>query len=245
MAGSDDARGFVHQVLSMNEYQQQRFCNNIVQTMVNVKGKKIALMGFAYKPNTSDCRHSPAIDIAKAMIAEGAHLAVFDPQVRAEVVIDALGNVPTLQVRPSPCLSARWAGGDVRAGCALLDSHCSSFLQVTMCKSAIEAAEGADAIVLVTDWECFSTLDMQHGGYMFSCRLPCSSERGRIRSTGQTLCVRACVRACGCVGPSVCLSAQVLLMRDICAVQPSLVAASVTACRQLGPCQRADPHLHV
>eukprot|EP00802_Teleaulax_amphioxeia_P005699 Tamp_05703.p1 GENE.Tamp_05703~~Tamp_05703.p1 ORF type:complete len:483 (+),score=141.99 Tamp_05703:63-1511(+) len=125
-----DVAEYWQHVLSMNTYQQQRFTNNIVHTMVNVKGKKIALMGFAYKPNTSDCRQSPAIDIAKAMIAEGAHLAVFDPQVQAEVVIDALGNVPTLQV--------------------------------TICKNAMEAVEGADAMVLVTDWECFGTLDMQH-----------------------------------------------------------------------------------
>jgi UDPglucose 6-dehydrogenase len=77
--------------------------------------------GFAYKPNTSDCRQSPAIDIAKAIIAEGARLAVFDPQVRPEVIIGALG-------------------GDVPS------------LQVTICKSAMEALEGADAMVLVTDW---------------------------------------------------------------------------------------------
>ena len=165
VAGADDARGFVYQVLSMNTYQQQRFTNNIVHTMVNVKGKKIALMGFAYKPNTSDCRQSPAIDIAKAMIAEGAHLAVFDPQVQAEVVIDALGNVPTLQVRPCHGISARSPGGHVRAECATVDSHCSAYLQVTICKNAMEAVEGADAMVLVTDWECFGTLDMQHGVY--------------------------------------------------------------------------------
>ena len=126
-----DVAEYWQHVLTMNEYQQQRFCNNIVHTMVNVKGKKIALMGFAYKPNTSDCRQSPAIDIAKAMIAEGARLAVFDPQVRPEVIIGALG-------------------GDIPS------------LQVTICKSAMEALEGADAMVLVTDWECFSTLDMSH-----------------------------------------------------------------------------------
>lgn len=69
------------QVITLNDYQQQRFCTNIVDTMVNVKGKKIAMLGFAYKPDTSDCRQSPAIAIAKAMREEGARLAIYDPQV--------------------------------------------------------------------------------------------------------------------------------------------------------------------
>jgi len=62
------------------------------------QGKKIALLGFAYKPETSDCRESPAINIAKAMIAEGCNLAVYDPQVEAGVIVRALGDLPALQV---------------------------------------------------------------------------------------------------------------------------------------------------
>ena len=80
------------QVITMNEYQQRRFVNTIVETMVNVKGKKIALLGFAYKPDTSDCRQSPAIDIAEAMLAEGARLSIYDPQISAEVITAALGT---------------------------------------------------------------------------------------------------------------------------------------------------------
>mmetsp|Transcript_45156 Transcript_45156/g.66218 ORF Transcript_45156/g.66218 Transcript_45156/m.66218 type:complete len:483 (+) Transcript_45156:78-1526(+) len=117
------------QVMTLNDYQQQRFCTNIVDTMVNVKGKKIAMLGFAYKPDTSDCRQSPAIAIAKAMREEGARLAIYDPQVTPEVISGAIG-------------------ADI------------SSLQVTMCKSAMEAVEGAHALVLVTDWECFRSLDM-------------------------------------------------------------------------------------
>ena len=63
-----------------------------------VKGKKIALLGFAYKPDTSDCRQSPAIDIAQAMLAEGARLAIYDPQVSAESITAALGDHSSLQV---------------------------------------------------------------------------------------------------------------------------------------------------
>ena len=78
--------------------------NTIVYNMVNIKGKKIALLGFAYKPDTSDCRQSPAIDIAHAMLAEGARLSICDPQVPAESITAALaGDHSSLQVgRLSP-----------------------------------------------------------------------------------------------------------------------------------------------
>jgi UDPglucose 6-dehydrogenase len=45
-----------------------------------LKGKKIALLGLAFKPNTDDIRFSPAIEAAKRFIAEGASLHAFDPQ---------------------------------------------------------------------------------------------------------------------------------------------------------------------
>ena len=112
-----DVAEYWQQVLTMNDYQQQRFVNTIVETMVNVKGKKIALLGFAYKPDTSDCRQSPAIDIAQAMLAEGARLAIYDPQVSAESITAALGDHSSLQV----CSVRARAPSDWRRRAA---SHC-------------------------------------------------------------------------------------------------------------------------
>jgi UDPglucose 6-dehydrogenase len=45
-----------------------------------LKGKKIALLGLAFKPNTDDIRFSPAIDVARRFLAEGANLHAYDPQ---------------------------------------------------------------------------------------------------------------------------------------------------------------------
>jgi UDPglucose 6-dehydrogenase len=70
-----------NQILKLNEFQSHRFCDNIVDTMVTIKGKKIAILGFAYKPGTSDTRESPAIAICNALIAEGCKVAICDPQV--------------------------------------------------------------------------------------------------------------------------------------------------------------------
>ena len=118
------------QVIDLNDYARQRFCDNIVHTMVNVKNKKIAIMGFSYKPDTSDCRQTPAVDVCRAMLAEGGHIAIYDPQVKSQVMMEEFGRDACMQ-------------------------------QVTVCQNVDQAVEGADAIVLMTDWDSFRTLDMK------------------------------------------------------------------------------------
>jgi UDPglucose 6-dehydrogenase len=51
-------------VITMNNYQKRRFAMKVVSSMFNtVSGKKLAVLGFSYKKNTSDTRHSVAIDV--------------------------------------------------------------------------------------------------------------------------------------------------------------------------------------
>ena len=69
----------------MNEFQKRRFANRIISALFNtVTNKKIALFGFAFKKDTGDTRESPSKYIAKYLIEEGAHLAVYDPKVEKE-----------------------------------------------------------------------------------------------------------------------------------------------------------------
>ena len=57
----------------------------VVQRLFNtVAGKRIALLGFAFKADTNDTRESPAIRIAQDLLEEGARLSVFDPKVSAD-----------------------------------------------------------------------------------------------------------------------------------------------------------------
>mmetsp|Transcript_6362 Transcript_6362/g.10040 ORF Transcript_6362/g.10040 Transcript_6362/m.10040 type:complete len:451 (+) Transcript_6362:49-1401(+) len=100
-------------VLKMNEYQRTRFSDNIVNTMVNVKGKKICVLGFAYKPDTSDTRESPAISVCQAILSEGAKVAIYDPQVSMEQVTKVLGEHNPLTV--TCCTSAEEAIKDSHA----------------------------------------------------------------------------------------------------------------------------------
>jgi UDPglucose 6-dehydrogenase len=89
----------------------------------NVKGKSIALLGLAFKPDTDDMRESPALDIVPALVQMGAVVRAFDPAAmnEAKKLLPAKG--------------------------------------LTFCKDAYEAMTGADALVILTEWNEFRSLD--------------------------------------------------------------------------------------
>lgn len=59
-----------------------RFVETIVSSMFNtVAGKKIAVLGFAFKKDTGDTRETPAIDVCHGLIKEGANIMIYDPKV--------------------------------------------------------------------------------------------------------------------------------------------------------------------
>lgn len=69
------------QVLKINEYQRNRFTQRVIECLNNtLKGKKLTLLGYAFKANTSDTRESPALDIIKTLLHEDPlEIAIFDP----------------------------------------------------------------------------------------------------------------------------------------------------------------------
>jgi UDPglucose 6-dehydrogenase len=72
-------------VVRLNEWQEKRFVLNMLSNMFNtVAGKKIAVLGFAFKANTGDTRESPAIYITRGLVEEHAFVNISDPE--------ALGN---------------------------------------------------------------------------------------------------------------------------------------------------------
>jgi UDPglucose 6-dehydrogenase len=71
---------FWQQVIAINDFQMQRFVQRILKAMFNtVVGKKIALFGFAFKPDTGDTRDAPAIHVSKMLLNERARLCITDP----------------------------------------------------------------------------------------------------------------------------------------------------------------------
>ncbi len=73
-------------VIAMNDYQKRRFTRLVVDTLFNtIAGKKICMLGFAFKKDTGDTRESAAIYVAQQLMDEGAVIRIYDPKVRAAV----------------------------------------------------------------------------------------------------------------------------------------------------------------
>ncbi len=75
-----EVAAYWEQVVTMNEYQQARFVSNMLTAMFNtVAGKRIVLLGAAFKANTSDTRESPALAVCRALLEERADVVLTDP----------------------------------------------------------------------------------------------------------------------------------------------------------------------
>lgn len=89
--GLDQIAVYWQSVIHMNDYQKQRFVERILSAMFNtISGKKIAVLGFAFKKDTGDTRESPAITVCQGLIGDGAELNIYDPRVGKDEIFRAL-----------------------------------------------------------------------------------------------------------------------------------------------------------
>jgi UDPglucose 6-dehydrogenase len=109
-------------VIEVNELQKRRVVNKLKRRLGSLIGKRIALLGLAFKPNTDDVREASSVVLAARLQAEGAIVSAYDP-----VAEDAA----------RPLLTG-----------------------VQMCDSALDALDGANAAVIVTEWPEFGELDL-------------------------------------------------------------------------------------
>ena len=76
-----DVADYWESVIGINQYQQERFVTNILNSLFGtLAGKRIGILGFAFKADTSDTRESPAIYIARKLLAERAEIVISDPR---------------------------------------------------------------------------------------------------------------------------------------------------------------------
>jgi UDPglucose 6-dehydrogenase len=69
--------------MEINTEQKARFLRKVREALWNVRGKKLAVLGLAFKGGTDDVRDSPAIDIVSDLLFAGASIAAFDPAAMA------------------------------------------------------------------------------------------------------------------------------------------------------------------
>ncbi|HNY96990.1 MAG TPA: nucleotide sugar dehydrogenase [Smithellaceae bacterium] len=87
--GLPEVAAYWESVVKINEYQQDRFIANILRSMFNtLAGKKICVLGFAFKADTGDTRESPAIHITRKLLAEHAEVVISDPQALSNAEAD-------------------------------------------------------------------------------------------------------------------------------------------------------------
>ena len=135
--GLKEVANYWNQVIVMNNYQKERFARYVVKSLFNtIAEKRITILGFAFKKNTGDTRETASIYIAKHLLKEHAKLAIYDPQVPDEQIkydfeteYDALPDGYTFENR------------------------------VSVYNDAYEACKDSHAILVLTEWDEFKTLD--------------------------------------------------------------------------------------
>ena len=85
-----EVANYWEQVIRLNDYQKHRFAQRIIDSLFNtVSGKKIAILGWAFKKDTNDTRESPAIYVAYELLQDHAEIHVYDPKVtKAQILRD-------------------------------------------------------------------------------------------------------------------------------------------------------------
>src|SRR5438067_3247003 len=112
----------LHAVMDINRDQRMLVIDKLRDCLDGLSEKVIGLLGLAFKPNTDDLREAPSLDIARVLIAAGAHVRAYDP--------------------------------------AAMERTQAILPELEYAKDAYELAAGADALVVVTEWNEFKHLDM-------------------------------------------------------------------------------------
>jgi UDPglucose 6-dehydrogenase len=116
--------GLLDEIVRVNDEQRNRFVRKLKKALWTLRGKKLAVLGLAFKNGTDDIRESPSIHIIHALLREGCSITVYDP--------------------------------------AAMDRAREAFPSATIqfADDAYEALQGADACLVLTEWEDFAALDL-------------------------------------------------------------------------------------
>ena len=83
-------------VIEVNELQKRRVIGKLRRHLGSLRGRKVALLGLAFKPNTDDMREAPSLVLAARLQAEGAEVHAWDPLVTGHPDLDGVAIAPSL-----------------------------------------------------------------------------------------------------------------------------------------------------
>lgn len=146
--GLDEVADFWEVVVNLNNWHQHRISKLVVRNLFGtVSGKKICILGFAFKANTNDTRESAAINICKDLIEEGAILYINDPkvdpkQISNDLSLDQNESVKKIHHEDLFSIEGSWC----------FEENISN------------AAENSDAIIILTEWEEYKKINWYEVG---------------------------------------------------------------------------------
>jgi UDPglucose 6-dehydrogenase len=86
----------VSAVIEVNDLQKRRVVSKLQDRLGSLRGKKIALLGLAFKPNTDDMREAPSLVLASRLQTEGAVVHAWDPLVKSHPALEDVVMEPSL-----------------------------------------------------------------------------------------------------------------------------------------------------
>ena len=135
--GLPEVADYWESVVALNTWQQHRIARLVVEKLFGtVTGKRLAILGFAFKADTNDTREAPAIRICRDLLEEGAQLAIHDPKVAANQM------ARDLQQDAAPQADALSGTGTWAEAASIED-----------------AVTGADAVLVLTEWQNYFELN--------------------------------------------------------------------------------------
>ncbi len=137
--GLNEVADYWEQVILINNYQTNRFSNNIINELGgNIKDKTITILGWAFKKNTNDSRESSSIYVSCKLLLEGGSLQIFDPMVKCDRIKSDIEDALQNQ--------------------GLNKSRINAYLdQITICSSHLDALNGSDLVAILTEWDEFKS----------------------------------------------------------------------------------------
>ena len=142
--GLNEVANFWESVVVMNNWHQNRIGQLIVKKLFGtITGKRICILGFAFKANTNDTRESAAIKICKDLLEEGAILSISDPKVEKEQIETDLGIKENKEIISVDKKDIIFDGNWIFE------------------RNIIKAAKGCDAIILLTEWDIYTNINWE------------------------------------------------------------------------------------
>lgn len=144
-----EVAAYWEQVVKMNDYQKHRFARKIITSLFNtVSGKKIAILGWAFKKDTNDSRESAAIYVVDELLQDRAQVHVYDPKIKKDQMISDLLYLQDNRL-----------GAYTESGAVFTREVLEQAIVVHT--DPYTAMEQAHAIAVLTEWDEFKTFNWE------------------------------------------------------------------------------------